>query len=125
MKRSKTVSFRCGHARADGVACDEFGHYSYDNREEGVRLQTRYGGGQWRCMRHSRPEEVLTPDNRAREVTFVLGPDTKGRAPGLYWHPQGVPGIVSGFASGTGWKAFAEDWPAGTVIRVRVDVEAP
>ena len=117
MRRSdKVTSYRCPSP------CPEVGRFSYGHRDEGMDLERRYGGGKWRCVRHTDPEAVLSPSNLTREVTFTLGPSPNG--PGLYWLPSHG-GLVSGFTHGPGWKAFREDFPEGTVLRVRVEAVLP
>lgn len=121
MKRGKVASYVCA-----SQPCGETGYFSYSNREQGMDLQRRYSG-KWKCIRHTKPEEVLTRANPHREMikTLTLGPS--GNGPGLYWIPQDGGGMVSGFAYGDGWKAFHEDFPAGTriVVRTTIDVEIP
>ncbi len=98
----------------------EVGRYAYSNREQGARLDRSYGGGKWRCVRHS--EHVLSPSNLTREVTITAGPSAG--VTGLFWHGHPM-GLVSGFAYGPGWKAFAGDFPEGTRIVVRVEAVLP
>ena len=113
-----TASYRCPES-----GCPEVGRFAYSNREQGKRLESSYGGGKWRCVRHTTPDEVLSPTNRARQVVMVLG-KSEG-APGLYWSRTDGRGLVSGFAHGMGWKAFAGDFPEGTRIVTRVEVVLP
>lgn len=120
-RASKTVRFRCGQP-----GCTEDGLYAYTNeREDGRRLMARYGGGKWRCTRHSGNEsEVLSPTNLSRAVTLVScsDPATPGHA---YWRPEGSTEGGSGFAFGQGWKAWTKDFPVGTRLTVRVECALP
>lgn len=117
-RQSLTASFGCGEA-----GCAETGHFSYSRRDGYAELYDRHGAGRWRCIRHYRPDDVLSPARPAREVAFVLGP--VGDAPGLYWVPENSTRMASAFASGPGWKAFASDFPAGTRIVCRVEAVPP
>lgn len=88
--------------------CKEFGLYT-DLTPEGYRRLAREA---WRCVRHTQPEEVLSVTNVRREkiVESVQLPH------GRYW--QGS----SGFMYGPGFKAYADDFPVGTKIRVIAEV---
>jgi hypothetical protein len=79
------------------AGCHEFARYEYSTRRE----------------------KVLSPTNtrRVTEVTATRDPD-RSRS---FW---GLP-LGNGFAHGLGWKAWADDFPAGTRIRVTVDVLPP
>jgi hypothetical protein len=78
-------------------------------------LQNRYGGDRWRCVRHVRDEnDVLSPDR------LILQSETVNRQ-----EPYGRFFGNSGFFHGPGFKAFAEDFPAGTIIRVTAEVILP
>lgn len=109
MARTRLMRFQCGHA-----GCHEYTHYEYSHRDEAIRLQKDYANGKWRCSRHTKPEELLTPDNlmRASEIKA----ERKGDH--LYWG-------FSGFIHGPGFKAFADDFPEGTILRVTAEIVLP
>ena len=111
MKR--TVRFRCAHE-----GCEEYAHYEADNREDSIRLQTTYGNGKWLCTRHSRPNEVLSAENTETVHTMKVFQKDYGR----FW---GVDQAISGFTYGPGFKAFAKDFPEGTVIEVTARIILP
>lgn len=104
------VRFKCGHE-----GCTETVRYDADNRRDAVNLADRYSNGRWRCVRHTRPEEVLSNQVRAisSEMKVIEEPH------GLYW---GKDTAFSGFAHGPGFKAFAEDFPPGTILRVTAEI---
>ena len=116
MSRKRTAQFRCGH---DG--CHEFGAYSYSNRKERRTLEERHGQGRWRCTRHTKPEQVLGLDSTTRALQLVA--TRSPRADGLYGHDGER--LCSGFAYGPGFKAWADDFPEGTVLTITAQVEVP
>lgn len=100
----------CGH---DG--CNEFVRYEADNRSHYIDLSKRYGNGQWRCVRHAQPDQVLSASNsKTVEELRVINSDGN-----LYW---GKEKAFSGFSHGPGFKAFAEDFPEGTVLRITAEI---
>lgn len=112
MSGRRTVRFRCGH---DG--CTEWTHYEIMDRAHSIDLQKRYGNGQYRCVRHTNLDSVLSQDRRriVHEVTAESRGVDKAK---LYWGN-------SGFAHGPGFKAFADDFPAGTILRVTAEIVLP
>src|ERR1044072_5050018 len=112
-RRPSIVRFRCGHP-----GCEEFARYEADNRYHAIEMDKRYGNGKYRCVRHSQPDSVLSADNSkiVDELISLKEPH------GLYWGNETAWG---GFAHGPGFKAFAEDFPAGTVLRVTAEIILP
>jgi hypothetical protein len=114
MSRVPGISrFKCGHP-----GCDEIARYETDNRKHAIELDRRYGNGQYRCVRHSQPDSVLSSENNkiVDEMTVFKEPH------GLYW---GKEKAFSGFAHGPGFKAFAEDFPPGTILRITAEIVFP
>lgn len=103
----------CGHQ-----GCTEFARYEADNRRHYIDLSSRYGNGQWRCVRHAQPSEVLSSDN-VKTVNDLRVIESKGT---LYW---GKDKAWNGFSHGPGFKAFAEDFPEGTILRITAEVIFP
>ena len=66
-----------------------------------------YSGGRWKCVRHSRPDEVLSESNRQTSIELTVEQKPYGRYFGN-----------TGFLSGPGFKAFAADFPAGAKVIV-------
>jgi len=103
----------CGHE-----GCNEFARYEADNRSHYLDLQARHGAGKWKCTRHSQPDQVLSLENT--KLVDELGIfDANGNR---YW---GKEKAFSGFTSGPGFKAFADDFPPGTVLRVTAEIILP
>jgi hypothetical protein len=104
---------KCGHE-----GCAEFVRYEADRRSDYIDLERRYGNGQWRCVRHSQPNEVLSQTNTiiVREMKAMPAHST------MFW---GQDRPWNGFAHGPGFKAFAEDFPEGTILRVTAEIVSP
>jgi|SRR5215217_7680675 len=103
----------CGHE-----GCNEFARYEADNRKHYLDLCVQYGQGRWRCVRHSQPDQVLSAVNlKTVEELSVI--ESRGD---LYW---GKEKAWNGFSHGPGFKAFAADFPEGTVLRVTAEVILP
>lgn len=94
--------------------CREVAHFEYDRRDDYARLASSTLG--WRCVRHSRAEQVLSVENRSRETVLTVRPMEGCRG------KLGFNGS-NGFMSGPGFKAFAGDFPEGTRIRITAQVE--
>lgn len=109
MARMRLSRFQCGHPD-----CREVVQYEYANRTEAASLFQRYGQGRWLCVRHSQPDEVLSPTNLIRVGEQVSREEPYGR----YWGH-------SGFVFGPGFKAFAKDFPPGTKLRVTAEIILP
>lgn len=115
MARHYFSRFECGHPN-----CTEFQTYESTRRADQADLNRRYGNKKWRCVRHSQPDQVLGLTNRVivheaecREHFY------ESKSIGLFW------GGGSGFVHGPGFKAFAKDFPAGTVLRITAEVIPP
>ncbi len=102
----KTTSrYHCHHPD-----CPEFGFYEHDSRKEqrehSLRMAKRGG---WKCTRHTYPNEVLMPNDPGRTIEL--------KQEGGFWKGEGH---NNGFAHGPCWKAWATDFPEGTVLRLHV-----
>ena len=105
------------HCTHDG--CKEFGYYRFDTRREMV--ESWYYARDWVCTRHTKTDELLTPDNLkvSKEVISIRG---EGRiSDPLFWKGN----LTSGFISGEGFKAFAADFPEGTKLIITAQIELP
>lgn len=97
----RTVTIRCAEP-----GCREFSLREYANQRDYRDARAR----EYRCFRHAKPDELLTPDSQERVVSLVIeernGRNYIGR---------------SGIASGPGFRIIADDWPVGTqfVLAVR------
>ena len=114
-KRERYVRFICGHE-----GCEERGMYSYSNKGELKRLAEEYGGGKYLCCRHTNPGEVLSCSNLKNQK--ILMADKSERFPDLpnmYWDDG------HGFAFGPGFKAYSNDFPAGTKLVITAEIILP
>jgi hypothetical protein len=73
-----------------------------------------YSNGRWFCVRHSKPNEVLSLENRETCAELISEERPYGRYFGNF-----------GFVHGPGFKAFAKDFPAGTKIIVTARLVLP
>lgn len=110
-RRQRSIRAKCGHE-----GCQEWGLYTADTIADARQLSVKYGNGQWRCTRHSRPDEMLSTDQPIKTHDMIVT-----RMPhGMYWGERG-----SGFQFGPGFMAFARDFPEGTVLRVTAEIILP
>ena len=113
-RRRRTVTTKCAH---DG--CNEWAHFEADNAKDEERIR-RSEVGKWKCVRHYAANEVLSKDNRTTTVRLVAGKSKKyPELKDLFW------GDGSGFTHGDGYKAFAKDFPEGTVLEVTARIILP
>lgn len=110
-RREWPLRFECGHA-----GCNENVTYRYSTRRDLIESfeAKNYSNGRWRCVRHSRPNEVLSLSNRTAGTELIV----EQKLHGLYFGSFG-------FISGPGFKAFAKDFAPGTKIVVTAVVVPP
>lgn len=109
-KRKYITRFKCGFA-----GCEEIGLYESDTRADQAKLNHIYFPDKWRCVRHTRPSEVLGADNPKLTYEMKVFQVPHGK----FW---GTDKASVGFVSGPGFKAFAKDFAEGTVIRVTAEI---
>lgn len=108
MARVYMSRFECMHP-----GCAEIGRYESRTRAEQAETHRRYWQ-KWRCVRHGQPQEVLGPDNMR-----IVHEETSRQEPhGIFWGH-------SGFQYGPGFRAFAKDFPPGTILRVTAEIILP
>ena len=112
MGRAYSTRVECAHE-----GCTEVAHFESRTRKEQHDTYARYFK-KWRCIRHSQPDEVLSQSNLFRSMDMAIFEESYGR----FW---GVDKAASGFAHGPGFKAFAKDFPSGTVLRVTAEIILP
>lgn len=105
-KRKYREQFYCSH---DG--CKEQGFGEYETRA----ACDKYASKKWFCVRHMESNTVLSVDR----PTIVFEVSSESRSSGIYW------GGSRGFMHGPGFKAFAEDFPEGTILRITAEIIAP
>lgn len=110
-RRDWPLMFTCGHP-----GCRETAIYRYATRRDLVESfeQKHYSNGRWRCIRHSRPNEVLGNGNSETRYELVVEQRLHGKFFGNF-----------GFISGPGFKAFADDFPPGTKVIVSARLVMP
>ena len=114
-RRLYIARFECGHE-----GCRETAHYECQTRSEQTDLYRKYASSKWLCSRHSNPETVLSPTN-LKTVNEVQSKTHHydGKSIGVYWENSGL------FSFGPGFRAWAEDFPEGTVLRVTAEIVLP
>lgn len=110
-----TVSVVCSHPD-----CHEKGRYGFDTKKEAREWSMRKREN-WTCTRHSLPDEVLSI--RRIEITTVLESKHIEGLSELFWIGSGKSG--NGFAHGTGYRAWAKDFPEGTKLEVTARIILP
>lgn len=113
-RRKHTLSLRCAHP-----GCAEYAHFEYDSIRE--RQRASENRREWKCVRHSSPDETLGAGNMARTCVLV-----NVRMPyGLFWREEGATVGGGGFVHGPGFQAFAADFPEGAKLTVTATVSPP
>ena len=115
MKRQHVLNIKCNHE-----GCGEWAHYHYDTKKEYTEGYQRHNKT-YKCTRHSNPNEVLSQtDNLKIEKILTNGKSKKyPELKSLFWDTG------SAFAFGNGWKAFANDFPEGTKIKITAEIILP
>lgn len=109
-RRKYTLNKPCEHE-----GCTEVGHWSFDTRQEYINGERSHRN--YKCLRHSNADEVLSVDKTQTEVVMVLKKSGVCKD-GLYWDGS------SGFAHGPGFMAWAKDFPEGTKLIVTARIES-
>jgi hypothetical protein len=110
MSRECKIRKTCAH-----VGCVDFQIYIYATQREARESNSR--GHPWYCSRHTNPESILSVANPIRE-TVMASVATEGCGGHLFWDHFG-------FASGPGFKVWADDFPEGTKLIVTARIEPP
>ncbi len=106
------LNVKCTHE-----GCKEWGHWNYDTQKEYSAGAERHRN--YKCTRHANPDELLTTENQHREITL-----TCERKDGHnYWRQNGNDFLSSGFKSGPGWMAYADDFDPGDSIILTATVK--
>lgn len=110
-RREWTFTGKCGHE-----GCEERFTYRYPTRRDLVSSYEvkNFSDGRWRCVRHTRPNEVLSVTNR-KTVTELVN---EQRPHGRYFGSQGA-------LFGPGFKVFASDLPEGARLIVTAEIILP
>lgn len=115
-RRVHTATVRCTYPN-----CKATGHREYSSlREYHADTDDRE---KWRCVRHTEPNEVLSSEHRTRTVEMT-SQTVSGCGATLFWKATDQR-ASSGFEYGPGFKAYAEDFPAGTRLIVTATILLP
>lgn len=99
--------------------CREFSYSEADTareRDSAYEWQKKFP---YACWRHRAPNEVLSMEMRETSKTITAG-NCDGKYGFLTWEGGG-----SGLVSGPGFRAHAEDFPAGTTLTVTTRINLP
>ncbi|MEU1800838.1 hypothetical protein [Streptomyces sp. NPDC019937] len=121
--RRRTLTRVCTHA-----GCAERGFVEYTSRRDLEHISR-----DWKCLRHSKPNEVLSAGNPETTAVLTLHPSyidgyRHGDPPrllGFFWGPEGAEKGSSGVESGPGFRAIAADFPPGTRLIITARIELP
>lgn len=125
-RREYTIRLACTFE-----GCKERSFTTATTRREETEIRQQYQHSPYRCVRHTNPDEVLSADNPERTTTIVAqkveatpirGLDKPGEVrylDGLFWDKR------TGFTYGSGFKAYASDFPPGTKLIVTARIELP
>jgi len=114
---------RRGYDRRRGCAEDgcrevRITNYGY-KRDYADAVRREKAQPPWKCLRHSRPEQVLGVHNL--EVISECG---RVQSEG-YGTPRWEGAYHGGWATGPGFMAWAEDFPLGTRLIITARIELP
>lgn len=114
-KREVNHNKKCAHE-----GCKEVGWFRFDTRREYTEWYKRRGNKPWLCVRHTRPDDVLSAENLKRE-TVLISEKSKNypHLPDLFWGGSSV------FCYGDGFKAYARDFPEGTKLKITAEIILP
>jgi hypothetical protein len=109
-----------------GQPCPEkiiYHHLTRADEAASVKDQARRP---WKCVRHARPAEVLSPEHQAitSVMAVILRPGAARWESPLIWAAPGWH-FRSDSVSGPGFMAFASDWPEGTRIEITARILPP
>jgi hypothetical protein len=92
----------------------------FDRRADYDRQLILHRKHPWRCLRHSKTGVTMSPTERVH--IFEAEARKSDRYPKLdqlFWDNH------SGFAHGPGFRAWANDFPPGTTLRVTAEIILP
>ena len=122
-RKQHVITIKCSVS-----GCNECVHYSYDT----VRDYKNSFNRTWTCIRHTNPETILSLTNLKTSEELLCKVLYTSFDPnkvlGKFWQgskKRGTDKCDSGFQYGNGYKAYAEDFPEGTVIKITTEVILP
>lgn len=96
--------------------CSKMAHYEARTRADQVSHYEQLAKWPWRCDRHTRPAEIMSPADARRVIETASKIAFEGGPP--FWGSTDPVG-------GIGWRAYARDFPAGSRLRVTVEILPP
>lgn len=103
--------------------CSETSITEYSNRKEYNEAVKK--NRKWTCLRHSNPNEVLGLENKTTEKTVICRVSKYGK----FWYRTETEGTENGggngFVHGTGYRAWAKDFPEGTILKITSEIILP
>ncbi len=103
------------HVQCHYPGCRETSFYEYHSRKE--QSEASRNREKWLCVRHTNPDSVLSQTNTVRKFEVVSQSNEKLNGM-KFWGSQGL-------ITGPGFKAYANDFPAGTKLVVTVEIQLP
>lgn len=114
-RRGYTRTRRCAE---EGCREVSFINYEY-KRDYADAVRREAGQSPWKCLKHDKPDVVMSPRNRERTGVLLCEQRDYGR----YWQEEGRSG--TGYVYGAGFRAWAEDFPPGTELIITVQAILP
>ena len=115
-RKRQTASARCSHP-----GCKEWSYFEYDSRQD-ARAGERTRAS-WKCVRHRKPDELLSLTNTRREVVLTVKPGEGRISDHHFWATSAR--LNSGLQYGPGFRALAGDFPLGTRLRITAEILPP
>lgn len=110
MKRESILRKQCEHE-----GCKVSVSYSFSSHR--MMVSSSEYKSKYYCMRHTNMSEILSGVITTTEVVLIA--NQLNGIKGLFWNGE------SGFISGPGFKAWADDFPAGTSLVVTARILPP
>jgi len=121
MKKYYYFKLSCTHE-----GCGEVGIFSYPTRKKYAEARQR--NKTWTCVRHSNPDSVLGITNLTTTALIKCVKKDYKYESCNFWQDEadfGTDKLNSGFQYGNGYRAFAKDFPEGTIIKITAEVILP
>lgn len=112
MKRQYSYNVKCNQE-----GCNEWGHYVYNTKKEYNEGYVRNKG--FKCVRHSKPDSVLSVENKIIISEQIAKKSSYPNLTENFWDGK------NGFTYGNGYRAFAKDFPEGTILKVTAEIILP
>jgi hypothetical protein len=105
--------------------CRETQWLVHDTRAEQAEAHKRQREKPFKCSRHEHPERNLRPGNEQTAHVLIASRARSGSPDKLFWLREGEDHGGSGYAYGPGFNAHADDFPEGTRLVVRAQIQVP